>query len=101
MSREQERTQELNDLKSILATDHGKRFIQRLLDRSGIHQPTYGSSSNISDFAFLEGRREFGLFILAEITQADHNAWLDMQRKTYEQLEKISNERREQHTSTN
>ncbi|MFU8927761.1 hypothetical protein [Acinetobacter puyangensis] len=98
---EAERQQELNDLKSILATEHGKRFIQRILDRAGIHQPTYGSGGNISDFAFMEGRREMGLFILGEVTQADNNAWIDMQRNKHEQLENLKHERRNNSTSSN
>ncbi|XAO80307.1 hypothetical protein AAH980_00135 [Acinetobacter nosocomialis] len=52
----------------------------RLIDRANLFQPTYGGGSQISDFAFMEGRREFGLFILGEITQANSDAWLDMQK---------------------
>ena len=49
-----ERDQELNDLRSILETEHGKRFLMRLIDRASIFQPTYGGGSQISDFAFME-----------------------------------------------
>jgi hypothetical protein len=88
------RDQELNDLKSILATDYGKRFLMRLIDRANLYQPTYGGGAQISDFAFMEGRREFGLYILGEITQANSDAWLAMQKQQFSKLkEKVSHER--------
>ncbi len=88
------RDQELNDLRTILATEQGKRFLMRLLNRANLLQPTYGSGANASDFAFFEGRREFGLYILGEITQANTDAWLDMQKQHFDELkEKVSHER--------
>ena len=38
-----ERENELNDLRSVLETDSGKRFLQRLINRAAIFQPTYAS----------------------------------------------------------
>ncbi|QRO96137.1 hypothetical protein I6J47_06835 [Acinetobacter pittii] len=88
------RDQELNDLRAILATEQGKRFLMRLLNRANLLQPTYGVGANTSDFAFFEGRREFGLYILGEITQANTDAWLDMQKQHFDELkEKVSHER--------
>ncbi|EXS21493.1 Bbp19 family protein [Acinetobacter sp. yr461] len=88
------RDQELNDLRTILATEQGKRFLMRLLNRANLLQPTYGSGANTNDFAFFEGRREFGLYILGEITQANTDAWLDMQKQHFDELkEKVSHER--------
>lgn len=89
-----ERDQELNDLRSILETEYGKRFLMRLIDRANLFQPTYGGGSQISDFAFMEGRREFGLYLLGEITQANSDAWLDMQKQRFSKLnEKVNHER--------
>lgn len=34
-----ERDQELNDLRSILETEHGKRFLMRLIDRARYFNP--------------------------------------------------------------
>ncbi|WP_457794268.1 Bbp19 family protein [Acinetobacter baumannii] len=88
------RDQELNDLKSILATDYGKRFLMRLINRSNYLQPTYGGGAQISDFAFMEGRREFGLYIIGEITLANSDAWLDMQKNHFKETkEKVNHER--------
>ncbi|MCH7392429.1 Bbp19 family protein [Acinetobacter dispersus] len=100
---ELQREQELNDLKAILDTDHGKRFLMRLIERAAINQPTYASGTQPSDFAFMEGRRDFGLFILAEITTVSTDAWLDMQKMHFQQIketnERVKNEREQQRAS--
>lgn len=89
-----ERDQELNDLRSILETEYGKRFLMRLINRSNYLQPTYGGGAQMSDFAFMEGRREFGLYIIGEITLANSDAWLDMQKNHFKETkEKVSHER--------
>lgn len=74
------RKQELNDLKSVLDTDFGKRVFLRMIERAKLLQPTYGSGCNTHDFAFNEGARNYGLWVLGEVRQADPNAWLEMQR---------------------
>ncbi|HHB1612579.1 TPA: hypothetical protein ACN969_002420 [Acinetobacter baumannii] len=97
-----ERDQELNDLRSILETEHGKRFLMRLINRSNYLQPTYGTGAHMSDFAFMEGRREFGVYIIGEITQVDSNAWLDMQRDHFKKTEqKVNHERSDNNYDSN
>lgn len=97
-----QRDQELNDLRSILKTEYGKRFLMRLINRSNYLQPTYGIGAQISDFAFHEGRREFGLFIVGEITQANSDAWLDMQKQHFKETkEKVSHERSDNNYDSN
>lgn len=89
-----QRDQELNDLRALLNTESGRRFLMRLINRSNYLQPTYGIGAQISDFAFHEGRREFGLFIVGEITQANSDAWLDMQKQHFKETkEKVCHER--------
>ena len=89
-----QRDQELNDLRALLNTESGRRFLMRLINRSNYLQPTYGTGAQISDFAFHEGRRDFGLFIIGEITQANSDAWLDMQKQHFKETnEKVSHER--------
>lgn len=97
--------QEIHDLKSVLETEYGKRFLMRLIERAGVFQPTYGSGTNPSDFAFFEGRREMGLFIMGEITKVDSSAWVSMQKDHFEKIqetdEKVRNEREQQRASSN
>lgn len=88
------RDQELNDLRTILATEQGKRFLMRLINRSNYLQTTYAGGAHMSDFAFMEGRRDFGVYIIGEITLVDSDAWLDMQKQHFEETkEKVSHER--------
>lgn len=97
MEAKSEREQELQDLVKILQISEGKRFLSRILDRAGILQTSYGNGTNPQDFAFLEGRRDLGLFILGEITQANSEAWLEMQKDKFNQIkllnEKVKHER--------
>lgn len=62
-----ERDQELNDLRSILETEHGKRFLMRLINRSNYLQPTYGTGAHMSDFAFMEGAESLAFTSLARL----------------------------------
>lgn len=97
---ELDQEQEANDLKEVLKTAHGKRLLMRLINRAGVHKPTYATGTQPTDFAFLEGRREFGLFLLAEITKVSTDAWLDMQKEHFKQSqlnnEKVKHEREQQ-----
>ncbi|ENW78219.1 hypothetical protein F909_03905 [Acinetobacter sp. ANC 3929] len=102
---ELQREQEVKDIESILATDFGKRFLMRLIERAKLYEPTYANGAQPTDFAFLEGRREFGLFLLAEITTVSTDAWLDMQKMRFKQIqeteERAKNEREQQRASDN
>ncbi|WP_333662734.1 Bbp19 family protein [Acinetobacter sp.] len=102
---ELQREQEINDIKSVLETDYGKRLLMRLINRAAVLQPTYANGTHPSDFAFMEGRREFGLFLIGEITQVSSDAWLDMQKEHFQQIqannEKVKHEREQQRASDN
>ncbi|MEX5367408.1 hypothetical protein WCE00_10625 [Acinetobacter haemolyticus] len=102
---EQQQEQEANDLKAVLKTEQGKRVLMRLINRAAVLQPTYASGTNPSDFAFMEGRREFGLYIIAEITKVSSDTWLDMQKEHFKQIqlenERVKNERDKQRASAN
>ncbi|EXT03900.1 hypothetical protein J801_0937 [Acinetobacter baumannii 45002_8] len=50
----------------------------------------------------MEGRREFGVYIIGEITQVDSNAWLDMQRDHFKKTEqKVNHERSDNNYDSN
>lgn len=55
------------DLEHVLNTESGRRFVWRLLCRAGVFQTSFRQGQ--ADYtAFLEGRREFGLMLMADIT---------------------------------
>lgn len=70
------RKQDIADLKSVLATDAGQRFVWRYLEECGIHRTSY--SENSHQTYFMEGRRDVGLRLLADVTEADPLKYVEM-----------------------
>lgn len=71
------RTRELDDMRAVLRTVEGRRFIWRLMGWSGFlqnpsHQRGDMTHQNI-------GRGDAGRFLLSEILEADENAYMTMQ----------------------
>lgn len=71
------RTRELDDMRAVLRTVEGRRFIWRLMGWSGFlqnpsHQRGDMTHQNI-------GRGDAGRFLLSEILEADENAYMAMQ----------------------
>lgn len=71
-----ERQAEQEDLRKVMSTKNGRRFVYRLIERAGIHRTTFRESPTES--AFLEGQRDFGIFIEAEVNAACPNHYLTM-----------------------
>lgn len=97
---EQEIEQEKSDLAQVLGTEQGRRVLMRLINRASVLQPTYASGTHPSDFAFMEGRREMGLYIIATITEINTDIWLEMQKEDFKNIqarnEKVKHERAKQ-----
>ena len=69
------RDREANDMRSLLATIEGRRFLWRLMEKCGIYRESFTGSS---ETFFLEGKRSIGLFVIAEIIDAEPDAYLLM-----------------------
>jgi hypothetical protein len=69
------RTQELNDIKWLMAHKQGRRFVHRLLARAGIYRSSF---TNSSETYFREGERNVGLFVINEVSEASHDNYLTM-----------------------
>jgi len=82
------RDQELADLRAILDTPQGKRFIWRLLERNGVFRRSYEGGDH-ADTAFNEGRRNEGLWLMAEISRVGPHAMADLLISNNESLKKI------------
>lgn len=72
------RRDELSDLRVVLSTENGRRFIYRILVRSGIYKVSYVAGHNPEHTAFNEGGRNIGLWTLAEVQQASPADYLKM-----------------------
>ena len=72
---------EIDDIKVVLSTRAGRRFIWKHLTGTGIFQSCF--TGNSATF-FNEGRREVGLKILAEVNAASPDSYLLMMKESNE-----------------
>lgn len=63
-----ERLEELEDLKAIMNTVQGSRFILRLLRITGPYQSRFHADARVH--AFMDGERNFGCRIVADLLEA-------------------------------
>lgn len=73
------RTREMDDMRHVLSSPEGRRFVWRLMGWSGFlqnpsHQRGDMTHQNI-------GRGDAGRFLLSEMLEADENAYLTMQQE--------------------
>ncbi len=69
------RKQELNDVYNILAIPSGRRWVWRVLSDCGVFKSSF--TGNSTTF-FNEGRRDIGLRILADVMEANPDAYVQM-----------------------
>ena len=70
------REQELADIRHLLSLVQFRRFVWRYLGRCGLYQTSFSDAANQT--YFLEGKRQVGLEIMADITEADPDSYLRM-----------------------
>ena len=68
-----------NDLRWVLSMPQGRRFLWKLLETCGVYRSSFTGSS---ETFFLEGQRNVGLQLLAQITAADSEQYLTMIRES-------------------
>ncbi|BCS54773.1 hypothetical protein [Geobacter sp. SVR] len=81
------REQQIDDMKAVMSTPEGRRFIWRQLGEAGVFRPSFVAGSPDTT-SFNEGSRNCGLLLLAEIMSEAPENFLIMQK------EAIENERR-------
>ncbi len=64
-----------NDLRFLLSSDQGRRFIWRILELCGIYKSSFTGSS---ETFFLEGQRNIGLKLISEVLRVDPESYLKM-----------------------
>ena len=73
------RQKEISDVKRILKTPEGRRYVWRLMSECGVFRSSFQLNSNQT--AFNEGKRDMGLGILSEVIEADSTAYAKMQNE--------------------
>ncbi len=68
------RRKELDDLRWLLGHPQGRRLTLRMLERTGIFRSSYNHSGSL--MAFNEGRRDVGLWLTAELMEANAEGYL-------------------------
>lgn len=73
---ERARDRELNDLRVVLASPQGRRFLWRQLQDAGIYRCAFYDDARYAEF--VNGMRNAGCRLLADIHEADANAYHKM-----------------------
>src|SRR3990167_60975 len=66
---------ELEDLRAVLATPHGRRLLWRLLSHCGAFESVWHPSALIH---YNAGKQDVGHFLIGEITEAQPQALVEM-----------------------
>lgn len=66
------------DLKEILATKSGRRFLYQLISSLGFYDTSYKPGFSQIEMSFLEGNRNAGLTVLSNIVNADKKLYIKM-----------------------
>lgn len=69
------RDRDLDDMKKVLATDFGRRFVWRLLSRAKVFESIFETSSKIY---YNAGIQDFGHYLVAEVVDANPDAYIQM-----------------------
>lgn len=83
------REKEQNDLRWVMSTKQGRRFMWRLLSRAGLFQSCFDMNSAV--MAFKEGNRNAGLQQLTDIMEACPERYSEMFAEQKEAKEKHAN----------
>ena len=66
----------VDDLKWVMSSPRGRRFVWWLLSVAGVYRLSFNNSGSVT--AFNEGQRNVGLRLQAEITDSCHTDYLRM-----------------------
>lgn len=69
------RERELDDVRSVLSSAEGRRFVWRYLGEAGVFKTSF--HGNLETF-INEGQRMIGLKLLSDINEANPNAYVQM-----------------------
>jgi hypothetical protein len=72
------KTRQDDDLRTVMGTEQGRRFIWDLLGDAGVYRTSFTGNS---ETFFNEGKRQIGLSILGRITEVCPAEYLKMQQE--------------------
>lgn len=95
-SRRERRLREVerSELKRLLSNELGRTVLMRVIERAGVFRSTFAAGQPDMS-AFLEGQREVGRWLFAQIVDSCPELWTTMLR---ERAERIAREKDEEET---
>ncbi len=85
----QQRAREAADVRAVMATPEGRRFLWAWLEKLGVFRSIWHPSALIH---YNSGRQDAGHELLAQLTQADEELYLTMEREARTLARRDSNE---------
>lgn len=83
-----EREAELAEMRDVMNTNVGRKLMYRVLVRAGIYISSYNPEAPASSTYFYEGKRNMGLWLMAELEEAAPGAFSEMIKENrYEVVE--------------
>ncbi len=82
---ERKRKRELSDIRLIIKSPEGRRFIWRLLEKAGIFVRSY--TGEVNSTMFNEGKREIGNWMFSELFDANPNAFTQLSQEHDSEVE--------------
>nr|DAN78451.1 MAG TPA: hypothetical protein [Caudoviricetes sp.] len=79
--RRQVRQRELESLRALLGLPQGRAFVRLLLERTGVFRSSYAAGDALA-MAFQEGARNVGLQVIADLNEADAQAFAHLLMET-------------------
>lgn len=73
------RDREMHDMRTVMSTVEGRRFVWRLLERAGVFRTSF--TGNSTTF-FNEGQRNMGLIVLADVHEACAEQYIVMMNES-------------------
>lgn len=86
-----QRDQERKDLRAVMKTAEGRRFIWKMLGDAGVFRSSFVAGSSDAT-AFNEGARNYGLALLGDIMNDAPEKYLTMQKEAMSNEQKKRNE---------
>lgn len=86
------RRAEIGDIRSVMSTETGRRFLLRYIALCGVYEPSYMEGSPTGT-ALNEGMRRIGLCLMKDVSDACPDAYVQMQvdaqnKNTQDKLER-------------
>ncbi len=73
------RDREISDLKKVLDSVEGRRFVWRLLSEAGVFHGSFNANALV--MAFHEGKRDLGILLIGEINGHAPHRYVQMQNE--------------------